>query len=204
MNKDKEEIKSRKPNRLAGYGYSQNGMYFLTICTKDREELLGEIKNGEMVLNELGKIVKNNLLGINNYFKNVFLDKFVIMPNHVHCIVEINNDICRGGPCVRPDMKGQAQGCGQTQGLSLRLRQDDKQNIGLLSRVIQRFKSKSTVEYIQLMKSKNISCITCVWQRSFYDHIIRNEKSLSKIREYIQINPRMWDCDRNNVENIWM
>lgn len=64
-------------------------MYFVTICTKDREKLFGKIENGEMILNELGKIVKKCYLEIPNHFSNIYLDKYVIMPNHVHGIIEI-------------------------------------------------------------------------------------------------------------------
>jgi putative transposase len=200
--------RNRKPNRLSNFDYSQNGMYFVTICTKEKEELFGEIKDNGMVLNELGKIVKNNLTYISDHFENIFLDKYVVMPNHIHIIFEIinKNDVGTDLVSVQKQTQGQIQDLplqnnekGQTQGLSLR-----KINFGLLSKVVQVFKSKSAVEYIQLMKSKNTACITKIWQRSFHDHIIRNEIELKKIREYIINNPKNWEQDRNNSENLWM
>jgi putative transposase len=187
------ERKNRKTNRLKDYDYSQNGMYFVTVCTKDREELFGEIKDGEMILNRPGRIVSGCYLEIPKHFKNVFLDEYVVMPNHIHGIIEIINN-------VGADLVSARTRKGQTQGLSLQ----NKNNIGLLSKIIQSFKSRSSVEYIKLMKSDFGTCITKIWQRSFYDRIIRNETELNRIREYIYKNPQNWEQDRNNVENIWM
>lgn len=174
-------------------------MYFVTICTKGKEELFGEIINGKMVLNDVGDIVLKNLQQIPSYFENVFLDENTIMPNHVHFIIEIINKIVGADLVSAQNQKRQTQNLGQTQGLSLQ-----KRDIGLLSRTIQIFKSKSTVEYIQLMKTKNISCLTKIWQRSYYDRIIRNDIELNKIREYIYKNTANWEQDRNNVENLMM
>ena len=214
-------MKNRKSNRLKDYDYSKNGMYFVTICTHNREELFGEIINGKIILNELGKIVEKYYLEIPKYHSHASLDVFVIMPNHLHGIIEINDPITTVGADLvsapaqdlvsapaqdlvsSPDQnivqERQTQG-GQTQGLSLR----QHQHIGLLSRIIQGFKSKSTVEYIHIMKSQNIFGFTKIWQRSFYDRIIRNDAELNRIREYIKSNPQMWERDRNKAENIFM
>ena len=206
-------MKNRKSNRLKDYDYSKNGMYFVTICTHNREELFGEIINGKIILNELGKIVEKYYLEIPKYHSHASLDVFVIMPNHLHGIIEINDPITTVGADLvsapAPDLvsspdqnivqERQTQG-GQTQGLSLR----QHQHIGLLSRIIQGFKSKSTVEYIHIMKSQNIFGFTKIWQRSFYDRIIRNDAELNRIREYIKSNPQMWERDRNKAENIFM
>ncbi|MFA5961217.1 MAG: hypothetical protein WC848_00870 [Parcubacteria group bacterium] len=217
--------KNRKSNRLQNYDYSQNGLYFITICTKDRQELFGEIENGNMVLNELGRIVDKNLIGVLNYFENIFLDAYVIMPNHTHMILEIINNnhtkteivgtdlvSVRNLASVRKPGKsqnigksqnpgagqnpgvGQISGAGQIQDLSLQnnnpvgtdlasVRISGKLQKPGISRFAQIFKSKSTVEYIQLMKSRNMPYITKIWQRSFHDHIISNDESLNKIRE---------------------
>ena len=169
-------MKNRKPNRLRNYDYSQNGMYFITICAKDRFECFGEIKNGRMILNNPGKIAENLFLKIPNHFSSAFLDEFVIMSNHIHGIIEIN--------------VGNAY---------MRSLQSDRSKM-LLSKVIHGYKSSVTREFNRLKKYN----VDFKWQKSFYDHIIRNEISLNKIREYIQTNPEMWKRDRNNVENLWM
>jgi len=190
------EYKNRKTTRLKNYNYSQQGMYFVTVCAKDREELFGKIINRKMILSELGKIVLRNLQVIPNYFENVFFDENIIMPNHVHLIIEI---IEKNVGADLVSAQNRIQDCGQTQGLSLR---NLNRNAGLLSRTIQILKSKSSVEYIRFIKSKNKSCITKIWQRSFYDHIIRNKKELEKIREYILKNPANWEQDKNNIESM--
>jgi putative transposase len=201
-------MKNRTSNRLQNYDYSQNGMYFVTICTRNREELFGEIENGKIILSDLGKIIEKYYLEIPKCHPYTFLDVFVIMPNHLHGIIEINRHIAVGADLVsaRNDVPAQNVSSfqlGQTQGLSLQSLQP-QQNIGLLSRTIQGFKSKSAVEHINIMRSKSTSDSTKIWQRSFYDRIIRNDAELNRIREYILVNPAMWERDRNNAENIFI
>jgi REP element-mobilizing transposase RayT len=219
--------KNRKSQRLANYDYSQNGLYFVTICTKDREELFGEIKKGIMILNGSGEITKNNLISISNYFENIFLAEFVIMPNHIHAIIEINQNIVgvrfiepRGNPItIDFDTSGSNEsgldesGCiapgfdnPNTPGFdeSNPYKKKIKNNLMIideitLGKIIRHFKAKSTNEI-----RKQLNPITFSWQRNYYDHIIRNDESLNKIREYIIKNPQMWERDRNNVENVWM
>lgn len=202
------KMKNRKPNRLRNYDYSQNGMYFITVCTKNRFECFGEIKNGEMVLNELGKIAEKCYLEIPNHFPDVFPDEFVIMPNHIHAIIEINvgNAEMRSGTNGNikinrnADPRSKIKNNGKTnRNARVRSLQNDRTKM-LLSKIIHGFKASATKE-INRMKNYNIDF---QWQKSFYDHIIRNEISLNKIREYIQTNPVMWERDRNNIENLWM
>lgn len=172
-------MKHRKLNRLENYDYSQNGMYFITICTKNREYFFGEIKNGEIILNDTGKIIKKCWLDLPNHYKNCILDEWAIMPNHFHGIIEIRHDIVETGfKPVPTELINKTHS---------------------LSEFIRGFKTFSS-RRINELNGKNYF----QWQRSFYDHIIRNDESLNKIREYIQINPKMWEQDRNNVENIWM
>ncbi|HRY82900.1 MAG TPA: transposase [Candidatus Moranbacteria bacterium] len=181
------ELKNRKNNRLQNYDYSQNGMYFVTICTKNREELFGGIKNGKMILNELGKIVQKCYLEIPKHFDNIYLDQYVIMPNHVHGIIEINFNINVGNAYMRSKNTNRTK--------------------MLLSKIVQGFKAAVTrMEngYDKNNKKERVYAFPTIWQKSFYDHIIRNEISLNKIREYILNNPKNWEQDRNNVENIWM
>ncbi|HPX05108.1 MAG TPA: transposase, partial [Tenuifilaceae bacterium] len=79
----------RRSIRLKGYDYSQSGFYFITICVQNREHLFGHIENGEMVLNDAGRMVENEWLNILQRFKNVALHEYIVMPNHFHCIVEM-------------------------------------------------------------------------------------------------------------------
>lgn len=163
-------IGSRRKNiRLKGYDYSSYGYYFVTICTKNREECFGEIKNGIMRLNELGCVVAQCLQNIPLHFPHVKLDEWIVTPNHVHGVI-INNN-------WQPNKFG-------------------PQSKNLAS-IIRGFK-------IGVKKHATINNINFTWQARFYDHIIRNDKSLNKIRKYIQNNPEKWEQDRNNSKNLFM
>jgi REP element-mobilizing transposase RayT len=177
-------IKNRKCNRLENYDYSQNGMYFVTICVKRREFLLGDIDEGGMRLSEVGKIAEQCWREIPLHFPDVRLDEFIIMPNHLHGIIGIigNNN-------VGNDIVGNNNYC------SLRDTEWQTKWSRSLSSVIRGFK-------IGVTKWCRENNLRFSWQKSYYDHIIRNEISLNKIREYIQINPKMWKRDKNNMENL--
>ncbi len=172
--------------RLKNYDYSQNGMYFVTICTREKEHFFGEIENGKMILNEIGKITEKYWQEIPKHFSFVNLDEYQIMPNHIHWVIEILQDTRRDEALPRlytgahPKMS----------------KISPKQ--GSLSAIIGSFKS---------IASKTVNkkySIMFQWQSRFYDRIIRDDESLNKIREYIINNPQMWERDRNNVENIFM
>lgn len=91
-----KEYKTRKLNRLKEYNYSLTGYYYATICTHNRKKIFGDIKNVKMKINQHGEIVKNAWLQIPNHFSNTELDEFVIMPNHIHGIIIINNPCLAG------------------------------------------------------------------------------------------------------------
>ncbi len=166
--------------RIHHYDYSQPGWYFVTICTKNRKEYLGNIETAKMSLSEIGVVAERYLKGISNHFPNAELDEYVVMPNHVHGIIVINDKTSR-----RVETRDL---------VSL----PNAQNIfsqpipGSLSVIVQQLKSsvkrwcnKSGFEYFS-------------WQPNYYEHIIRNEPSLNRIREYIKNNPLQWEFDIEN------
>jgi len=172
MNTERPE---RKPIRLNGYDYSQDGYYFVTICTKNHEEFFGEIRNGRMRLNHIGTIAAKFWQQIPDHFLFARLDEWVVMPNHVHGILVIEKPFVRrsvGDADLRP------------------LRQKM-----LLPKIIHGFKSSFT-RYVHMIDAES----PFAWQRSYHDHIIRNQRSLDHIREYIHWNPMNWDRDRNNPQ----
>lgn len=189
-------VKQRKQIRLKKYDYSDAGWYFVTICTKDRQEYFGNIIDNKMNLNECGNIVKRYWLEIPEHFNNVELDEFQIMSNHIHGIVIIRNSnkyVGAGFPrpfwSSRPIL-GQIIGYFKYQTTKLinnciMKGSDDPINIG----------SGNPTPTEKRVKLKQI------FQRSFYDHIIRNEYSLNRIRQYIKNNLRNWEEDRNNLYN---
>jgi REP element-mobilizing transposase RayT len=186
-----------KSTRLEKYNYSQNGMYFVTICTKDREEFFGSVIGEKMVLSDIGKIAKQYWQEIPQHFPFVNLDEYIVMPNHLHVIVEIiknaNTRNCRDE--AMPRLKNhhyQDEALPRLYtGKYLQMSKISPKSDSL-SVIIGSFKS-----IVAKTANKQFPRIGFAWQSRFYDHIIRNEKSLNKIREYIQTNPKMWERDRN-------
>jgi Transposase and inactivated derivatives len=163
--------------RLKEWDYSSSGFYFVTICTKSQECFLGSIVDGKVVLSGIGEIVAKEWQRTEQIRKDVKLDEWVVMPNHVHGIIVIRNDDKNRYPVethCNASLQRQAQ---------------QKNN---LSYIIQGLKS-STTKSIHM-----IGYYAFAWQSRFYDHIIRGEKSLQKVREYISSNPLKWDLDENN------
>lgn len=167
-------LKQRQSIRLKNYDYSKSGHYYITMCTENRSCIFGNIFNGKMILNDVGKIINDVWLTIQKYFNNVELDKFVIMPNHIHGIV-----IIVGAGSSRPT--------GPT-----------------LGQIIGYFKYKSTKYINDFLGSDNPTPtinqnkIKKIFQRNYYEHIIRNEIELNKIRQYIKNNPLFWNQDINH------
>jgi REP element-mobilizing transposase RayT len=174
------EIHHRRSIRLQGYDYSQDGTYFVTLCTHNRENLLGEIKNGEMILNEYGKIIAESWEWLGVQYDYVELDAWVIMPNHMHGIIVINQN---GG------------GSGRGGSRTAPTRTAPPVKTKSLGRLIGAFKTVSTKRINQIRKTPG----AIVWQRNYWDHIIRDEKSLRNIRNYIINNPLQWEEDENNI-----
>ncbi|OGF30795.1 hypothetical protein A3H09_00680 [Candidatus Falkowbacteria bacterium RIFCSPLOWO2_12_FULL_45_13] len=167
---------NRRSIRLPGYDYSQAGMYFVTICVKNLECLFGEIVEEEMMLNELGIIVKREWLRTGVIRKEIYLDEFIIMPNYFHFIVFINE-------C------GNALTVGANGRSPLRMRPKS------ISSLMAGYKSAATKQ-VNLFRNM---LGTDLWQRNYYEHIIRNENSLNRIRNYIWNNPGNWP---NDIENL--
>lgn len=172
--------------RLQGYDYSQAGAYFVTICAQDRVHLFGAVVDGEMLLNDAGRAVEGCWGDIPAHFPNVELDAFVVMPNHVHGIIVITegvvgaeNVLCRQGVS-----SGRAENVPPRQSLS--------RTLGSVVRGVK--------IGVKLWFRANMR-VSTVWQRNFYEHVIRNDKSRDHIREYIANNPARWLFDRENPES---
>ena len=173
----------RRSIRLRNYDYSQPGAYFVTICTYQKQSWFGEIKNGQIYLNQLGKIVADEWLKTCKIRPNFKLDEWVIMPNHFHGIVIIN------------DYSGDDQSLGARDApLDLGARDAPlQQKPNSLSSCIAGFKSAVT-KRINLLRQNTD---TPIWQRNYYESILRDEKYLAVVREYIINNPKNWPNDRD-------
>jgi len=201
--------------RLPGYDYSRPGAYFITIVVHNRQCLFGEIVNGEMTLNEFGEIVKTEWQKTGALRPNIDVDAFVVMPNHLHGILIItdnddlyhhhnrnrNRDRNRRDTLQRVSTESESEsesesGMGMEPGMGMgTIEQFGKPTHNSIPTIVRLFKSTVTKQINQIHQTLGIP----VWQRNYYEHIIRNDDELNKIREYIINNPLTWKTDENHV-----
>jgi putative transposase len=186
------EIHHRRSIRLKGYDYTQPGAYFVTFCTYRRDEIFGEVINGETKLSGLGEIVRGEWLRSGEVRKEIrlFDDEFVVMPNHVHGIVWIVDTV--GADGVRPDDGMGAYHAPRPVRPDASLRRAPRS----LGSFIAGFKASVTSRAGRELN------MTGIWQRNYYDHIIRNDRELNNIRWYILNNPLNWQLDRDNSRKL--
>ncbi|HEY6952566.1 MAG TPA: transposase [Bacteroidota bacterium] len=173
--KHNPEIHHRRSIRLKEYDYAQAGEYYITLCTKDRECLLGEIINEKMLLSEIGYIVREEWLRTAKLRTDVELDEYIIMPNHFHGVIVL----CRGTSRRAPT--SEAFG---------------KPTRDSIPTIIRLFKSSSTKRVNELRGTPGFP----LWQRNYYEHVVRDEKDLDRIRDYILTNPLRWPADDENLK----
>jgi len=172
------KTKHRQSIRIPEYDYSTTGGYFVTICTYNRDWLFGEIVDGEMRLNECGEIVDNIWQKLPNRFPNIELDQFMVMPNHFHGIIKIVSV----GAIHELPLHRESQPPRQRRKM-------------LLPKIIGYFKM-NTAKQINIIRQNPG---TPVWQRNYYEHVIRQGTELDETRTYIQNNPTNWDTDTENT-----
>jgi REP element-mobilizing transposase RayT len=158
----------RRSLRLKRYDYFRAGGYFVTIVTQNRECLFGDIVEGEMVLNRLGEILSFTWNDLPNHNQNIKLDEFSIMPNHIHGIIIIVGAGSEPAPTL-------------------------KKSHGL-PEIVRQFKTFSA----KRINKQRCAAGTAVWQRNYYEHVVRDETDLNSIREYIVNNPKKWELDDEN------
>lgn len=167
----------RKQLRLTDYDYRNAGFYYVTLCTQNRFCLFGDVKDGCMILNDAGLMIQNVWLAIPDKYSGFQNDLFTIMPNHLHAIL-----------IIREKELGPARGPAPT--LSL-------------PDVMRNFKSLTTHLYTKGIEENKFQPFEkSLWQRSYYEHIIRNDQSLERIRQYIIDNPKSWDEDKENPKYL--
>jgi len=169
----------RRSIRLRGHDYSQSGFYFITVCTAQRECLFGNIVDGEMVLNEYGQMVRDEWAKTASIRREITLDEYVIMPNHFHGILVIAD-----GRGDRPVARTKTNSVAGT-----------KPQSGPMPRSIGAFVAGFKSAVTQRINTKRQTPRQPVWQRNYYEHIIRNDAELNNIREYIRNNPAQWELD---------
>jgi REP element-mobilizing transposase RayT len=173
--------------RLAGFDYAEHGAYFVTICTEHRLPLFGSIADDLTRLNAAGEMVERWWGELPNKFPRVEIDAFVVMPNHVHGLLFIN-----GGDVVLNEPEAPHEEGGHT-GPPLQV------SDAPLPRVMQWFKTMTTNAYFAGVRDGGWAAISGkLWQRGYYDHIVRRDEELNDIRQYIIDNPRKWSEDEHN------
>lgn len=189
MFEEDHRIKHRQSSRLLEYDYSRAGAYFVTICVADRRSLFGEIVRERVVLSNLGRVVEANWLRTPMIRPQVQLDSYVVMPNHVHGILVIDGD---SSGSTRHNSAGGRMQDAPTSGGRIRF-QAPSQTIGA---IVRGFKGATTSQIAKTLHRGEF----VVWQRNYYDHVIRDENDLNRIREYIENNPAKWAEDALNPE----
>ena len=160
-------MKNRKKNRKTDFDYSNDALYFVSICIKDRLPYFGEIIDGQMIYTEFGEVAVNQWNWLQEQYPYIVLHTFIVMPNHVHAIIEINSS--------------KISSPSQNQGVSIKIKS--------LSELIGAYKT-TTSKKIHLLGLNEFA-----WQRSFHDHIIRNTEAYENIKNYIEKNPKNWTED---------
>ena len=191
---------NRQSHRLRGYDYTQPGAYFITLCTKNKDCLFGEIHHGKMDLNEYGNIVQECWYDLPNHYPTIELDSFVVMPNHIHGIVilktHLENRESADSKCLTMGNRFSDAGAGF------------KPAPASITPVehARPFKYHGLPEIVRALKTFSARRINIlrdmrgvpVWQRNYHEHIIRRGTSLNRIQRYILMNPLKWEWDREN------
>lgn len=181
-----KEYPSRRSIRLQGYDYSQPGAYFVTIVTHARSMLLGDVNKGTMVLNGLGEAAAESWGWLTTAFQHVRLDEWVVMPNHVHGIIVLVEDgtwagDSRAAPTARP-------------GRFAAFVDPSQAKRAALPQIVGAFKTVAGQRIDQIRRTPGVP----VWQRGYYDHVVRGEVELKRIRGYLVGNPGKWEEDEEN------
>jgi putative transposase len=169
------KVHRRRSLRLQGYDYAQAGAYFLTICTQNRKCMFGNVEQGRMRLNDAGELAVATWSNMSERFPEIDLDMFVVMPNHLHAIIVLSDTGSAVGAAIS--------------------------SAPTIGDVVGAFKSSFTVQFIDGVKKKRWPAFDRrVWQRNYYEHIIRDERDLDRVRRYIDENPAAWEFDQENPQ----
>jgi len=195
----------RRSIRLKGYDYTQPGAYFVTLVTRNRETLFGEIVEGEVRLNRVGMVAQREWERLSKRFPAVQIDDYVIMPNHVHGIIVITGrgtadlltnkdlEILRRAPTKTAELLTDMDP--ETLRRAPTMREQFGQPVpGSIPTIIRSYKSAVTYRVNLIRNSGSAQ----VWQRNYYEHFVRDEAELNRIRQYISNNPLQWEMDREN------
>ncbi len=178
----------RRSIRLRGYNYAQAGAYFVTVCTRGRECLFGNVVDGEMRLNDAGQIIAHTWAALPQRFSSITVDESVVMPNHFHGIIVVMGVV--GAGLALPSFPPVRTKSTHNKGAA--------SSAPTLGDAIRAFKSISAIAANRVLGRTGRS----LWQRNYHEHIIRDDNSLYTIRQYITDNPLRWAFDRENPDAV--
>jgi putative transposase len=193
--KDNPNLHHRRSIRLKGHDYGQAGEYFVTIRTHERGNVLGAIQNEKVVLSETGMIAQEEWIRTSAVRPDVELDEFVIMPDHIHGVLVLHDDRKGVQVFVRANSNSPIRESEPSPG-----RTPIRSPSRTVGAIIRGFKGATTKRVNELFGTPGRP----LWQRNYYEHVIRDEKDLDRIREYIRLNPERWDVDDEFAINIMM
>ena len=215
------DLHHRQSIRLKGYDYSQAGAYLVTVCTQHRAVLFGDVVDGQMRLGDPGRMIQSVWQELPKHYPGIGIDAFIVMPNHIHGIIFLlpvgaGPRACPGQPHNRdknPPVGAGPRACpGQPRGVAPTIPDFDQNTThddccGLGQRwlslpdVVHRFKSLTTARYRHGVMNQGWPPFAGrLWQRNYFERVIRDEDELSRIREYIVNNPLQWDLDSENPD----
>jgi putative transposase len=185
----------RRSLRLKEYDYSQSGAYFVTLVTKSRECLFGEVNAGVIQLTKYGTILQRTWTNLPLHYPNIILEAFVVMPNHIHAIIGIiATDSESSGLILGNNSEQKDYLNGETYLRVDKFTNPNRKTRHSLPEIVRAFKSFSARQINQMRHTPGIA----LWQRNYYDHIIRNQAEMERIVLYIQANPGKWLEDEEN------
>ncbi len=197
----------RRSIRLKGHNYSASGTYFIIICVFQRECLFGEVVSGEMNLNQFGQLVASHWQNLAQHHSTLNVDKFVIMPNHIHGILILKDGQAKhnefvGAGLADPPVATHNASSPKPALLLQNVAPLSSKNVATtqrysISEIIRGFKTFSARRINQIRRSPGVP----VWQRNYYEHIIRDETASSTIRRYVANNPKSWKADQLHPSN---
>lgn len=195
-----------EPIRMDKHDYSSPGGYFITICIQNRKNILGYVKDSKMILSEYGKIVKEEFLNMETYHRRIIMGEWVVMPNHIHCIIMLGEyDYDNKKSVIGDDINKHADEEAEIKNY----KQKDKNtldDIKLYRKKRRRMLLFKALGKMKMLTSKKMNILRATpaivnWQKGYYEHVIRNNDAFERIKYYIRNNPRNLHKDKFNGKN---
>ena len=208
-------LHNRKSIRLKGYNYSQEGIYFITLCCQDKQHFFGEIQNGNMMLNELGEIIKEEWEKTPLIRTNISLGAYIIMPDHFHAILHIDQQITKKEDYIPNQFKSPSQTIGAIirgfkGATTIRIKKLNSNSTGesqFAPTPTTQFQPTKPTQFTSTNKnhkpgeSQFAPTPTKIWQRNYFEKIVRNQRAYDNITQYIIDNPKKWEIKKKLTQN---